>query len=55
MMRASPIPNFAPDGINERHTHDPTHWNVVFEKLRAYADGRPNIRCLLITRHTIKG
>lgn len=31
---------------------DPTHWNVVFEKLRTYADGRLNIRYLLITGHT---
>ncbi len=31
---------------------DPKHWNIVFEKLRAYADGRPDIRYLLITGHT---
>lgn len=32
--------------------HDPTHWNVVFEKLRAYADTKPDLRYLLITGHT---
>ncbi len=31
---------------------DPEHWNAVFEKLRAYADTRTNLRYLLITGGT---
>lgn len=32
--------------------HDPSHWNQVFSRLRAYADSRVLTRFLLITGHT---
>jgi hypothetical protein len=33
-------------------SHNPMHWNIVFEKLRTYADTKSGIRYLLITGGT---
>jgi len=44
--------NFCQVELMNDHRADPTHWNAVFDKLRAYADTKPAIRYLLITGHT---